>query len=93
MMSTTRYSVHPSVRIQEVGDELVLLHLDSGEYFGLDSVGRRFLEHLRNTGDIDATVSELAREFDAEPETLRRDLLKLVEQFREQGLVEPESDR
>ena len=37
----TRLSVPPQVMSRLVGDETVLLDLESGMYFGLDGVGQR----------------------------------------------------
>ncbi len=82
------YTVPANVVFQTVGGEAVLLNLDSGEYFGLDDVGSRMLELVREQGDPDTVVQALAQEFDATVETLRSDLNDLLRQLEEHGLVE-----
>jgi hypothetical protein len=58
----TRLSVPPQVMSRRVGDETVLLDLQSGLYFGVDQVGQRVWELAgdgRTLGEIvDAVVSE-----------------------------------
>ena len=41
MNINSQFVVPPQVLARVVGEETVLLHLDSGTYFGLDPVGTR----------------------------------------------------
>jgi hypothetical protein len=68
--------------------ELVLLHLGTEEYFGLDPVGARFLVVLCEVGSIDEAGRQLAEEYDVEASDLLADLEELVEELRRHGLLE-----
>lgn len=77
------------VLAQEVGGESVLLDLASERYFGLDPVGTRIWELLADAPPLGQVHETLCAEFDAGAEQIREDLLALVHQLLEAGLVEP----
>lgn len=81
-------SMKEDVLVQELGGELVLLNLDSEEYFGLDTVGASMWQILQETGSIQATYDRLLEQYEVEPEQLKQDLLELIEKFVDHGLVE-----
>lgn len=77
-----------SVAIRKIGDETVLLNLETGTYFGLDAVGSRFLELLERNSTIAVAYSTMLEEFDVKPEVLEIDLLRLSDEMRKKGLIE-----
>lgn len=84
----SRVTVPPSVLVSNVGEESVLLNLDSERYFGLDPVGTRMWEVLGTLGTVESAYEALLAEFDVDPERLRHDLYELIEKLREHGLIE-----
>ena len=72
---------------QEVGGEAVLLDMASERYFGLDPVGTRIWTLLADDDHLQAICDTLCAEYDAEPVRIREDLLALVTQLAEAGLV------
>ena len=72
---------------QEVGGEAVLLDLASERYFGLDPVGTRIWSLLGDDDRLQAVCDALCNEYEAEPVRIRDDLLALVAQLAEAGLV------
>ena len=79
------------VATRKMGDETILLNLETGTYFGLDAVGSRFLELLEGNGEIAAAHRTMLGEFDVTPEALEADLLRLSEEMRAKGLLEASS--
>ena len=75
------------VLFQEVGGEAVLLDLASERYFGLDPVGTRIWTLLGDDDRLEVVCDALCAEYDAEPLLIRDDLLALVAQLAEAGLV------
>ena len=75
------------VLYQEVGGEAVLLDLASERYFGLDPVGTRIWTLLADDDQLQVVCDTLCAEYDAEPARIRDDLLALVTQLAEAGLV------
>jgi hypothetical protein len=82
-----RVTVPDGVLISHLQEESVILNLDSERYFGLDDVGTRFLSVLTTSESIEAAYERLRHEYDVDPQTLRGDLLALVENLVDQGLL------
>jgi hypothetical protein len=80
--------VPDSVATRRIGDETILLNLETGTYFGLDIVGSRFLELLERDGKISVALRTMLEEFDVKPETLEVDILRLSEEMHSKGLLE-----
>ncbi len=76
------------VLMREVEGEAVLLHLDSGRYYGLDPVGTRMWVILTSAASVEAACAQLVGEYDVTPAVLREDVAEFVMQLVEQGLLE-----
>ena len=85
-----RVRVPDDVLISQLQEESVILNLDSESYNGLDDVGTRMLTVLSTSSSIEAAYELLREEYDVDGELLRRDLLSLVGQLVDQGLVKIE---
>lgn len=77
-----------SVATRTIGNETVLLNLDTGIYFGLDSVGSRFIELLENKSTLAEVHHLMLEEYDVKPEVLEADLLRLSDEMCSKGLLE-----
>jgi hypothetical protein len=82
-----RVTVPDDVLISQLQEESVILNLDSERYFGLDDVGTRFLSVLTSSESIEAAYQRLREEYDVDSDVLRQDLLALVENLIDQGLL------
>jgi hypothetical protein len=83
-----RITVSSEVLVQELDGELVLLNLNRGTYFGLDEVGYQIWKQITQcTSGEDAFVA-LEAQYDVEPQKLRNDMIDLIQQLDEHGLVE-----
>lgn len=74
---------------RQVGDETVLLNLESGTYFGLDPVGSRFLQLLEAESALTVVIARMLEEFEVSEAQLEADLLRLAEEMLASGLLEP----
>ncbi len=75
------------ILVHQGDEELVLLDPENGNYFTLDEVGARIWE-LADGGRSAAEIADvLDQEFDAPPETIRADLVELLEELSGSGLV------
>ena len=74
--------------MQDLGGEAVFLNCDREEYFTLDEVGTRMLSVLQESPSIQAAYEVLLEEYDVDPQRLQQDLLNLIQQLVENGLVE-----
>lgn len=71
-----------------LGDESAILNLKNTVYYGLNSVGARVWELLRQPKSVGEIRDALLEEFEVEAERCERDLLALLEKMRSEGLVE-----
>lgn len=70
--------------------ETVMLNVQTGKYYGLNQTAGRMLELLERGNDFEAIVVQLAAEFEAPEDTVRRDFLALCSDLAEKGLIEIE---
>lgn len=76
-----------NVHTRALENELVVLDLEKGEYFGLnETAGRLFDELCRGKTPRDV-ARVLASEVDAEESAILRDLVELTEELLVRGLV------
>jgi hypothetical protein len=86
---TQTYVKPPGVLTQEMVDGgLVLLHVDSGQHFGLDPLGKMAWKSLSSGETLAATCDHLLSVFDVSPEQLRSDLTVLINELTSNGLLE-----
>ncbi len=84
----SRVRVADDVLFRELEGEAVLLHLDTGLYYGLDEVGTRMWRALAETGTVRAACARLLLEYEVAREDLERDLLRLAEELATRRLLE-----
>ena len=83
-----RVQLPEGVLISNLQDESVILNLDSERYFGLDDVGTRILTVLTNSDSIQTAYESLLAEYEVDDAVLRADLVALIENLLQQGLVQ-----
>lgn len=77
----------PDVISQEVSGETVLLDLESECYYGLDAVGTRIWQLIRDNGELRTIYDTLLDEYDVEPSRLQSDLEALIADACARGLI------
>ena len=82
-----RVRVPDDVLISNLQEESVILNLDSERYYGLDNVGTQFLSVLNTSDSIETAYEVLRDEYDVDPQSLREDLLELIENLLKQGIL------
>jgi hypothetical protein len=87
--ATDQFAVHPSVLCRELSGETVLLNLESGVYYGLDLVGTRVWQLLQQGNSIASICDTMLDEYDVAVDVLREDLMRLVSELRERGIITP----
>ena len=77
-----------TVFAQEVDGEMVLLDMNSENYFGLDEVGTAIWQVMQEEETLKDVFEVLLKQYDVESEVLEKDLLNFVEELAKSGLVE-----
>ena len=86
----SRARVPDGIVFQSLQDELVLLNLNIGVYFGLNAVGARVwqLIQARQHVPLQQVLNTLIEEYEVRPDRCTGDLLKLVARLEENRLLE-----
>ncbi len=87
-METVRYRPSPRVLSQAVHDELVLLDLDAGTYFGLNAIGARVWEGLARERSLTEVLGELLNVYEVSAARLETDVAALIDDLLERGLLQ-----
>ena len=77
-----------TVFAQEVDGEMVLLDMESENYFGLDEVGTAIWQEMQEKETLQEVFEALLEQYDVEAEVLEHDLSDFVGKLLERGLVE-----
>ncbi|MBE9537742.1 MAG: PqqD family protein [Proteobacteria bacterium] len=80
-------ALSPDVISQEVSGETVLLDLESENYFGLDEVGTRIWQLIKETNDLNAIFNTLLEEYEVTEERLQQDITVLLTEIEGLGLI------
>jgi hypothetical protein len=72
----------------EMPDELIILNLADGTYYGLDPVSAFIWHHIQTPRSIVQMVDALTSEYDVSADEACADILQLLDTLRARGLVE-----
>jgi len=88
--STTIPARRADVLAQQVepGDTTVLLNPKSGEYYTLDAVGSHAWQLCDGKNTISEMATILSQEFDAPSDVIENDILDLMKDLLDEGLVD-----
>lgn len=71
-----------------LGEEMVILQVDDGVYYGLAAVGRSVWELIRQPRTVRELRDRLLDEYDVEAGRCERDLLELLQEMSDRRLIE-----
>jgi hypothetical protein len=72
----------------DLAGEAAILNLKSGVYFGLNPIGARIWELIQEPKGAKEIVEALLQEYDVERERCEADVMQLLQDLSEHGLIE-----
>lgn len=72
----------------DLGGEAVILHLESGVYYGLNAVGAAIWALIREPRGVEEIEQAILAEFAVDAERCQKDVIALLRQFEADGLIE-----
>jgi hypothetical protein len=81
------FAFSSGVLAREVGGEMVLLNLESEQYYGLDRVGADIVDRLVRT-PRDEAMAALRDDYEVDPTVLEHDVERLIAGLIAAGLLE-----
>lgn len=82
-----RFRPADNVVFRELDGEAIILHLDTGTYFGLDPVGTSIWRRLERQDSVAVVVDALVDEFEVDAPRARLDVEQLITQLVDKGLM------
>lgn len=71
----------------KVGDELVMMSAEKGNYIGLSEVGARIWELIETPRDVDAVCAQLRSEYDVPPDACRAEVEQFLNELVKHGAI------
>ncbi|MFL6751759.1 MAG: PqqD family protein [Sphingomicrobium sp.] len=72
----------------EVADDIVALHVERGQSYGMEKVTAAVWRLLADPTDVESICAELTSLYEVEPDTCQAEVARLIAQFEKEGLVE-----
>ena len=86
--SKLRYQKKADVMGAPVDDEVVLLHIDKGQYYSLKGAGPDLWARLDTPASLDELVEWLCGEYDVSPEQAMSDVERFVSELQQIDVVD-----
>jgi hypothetical protein len=81
------YVQNKEVIQSRIGEEVVMLDVESGFYFGLNSVGSIIWSYLSEPVSFDDLLTKLMNQFDVDKETCEADTRAFFNQLLEKNII------
>ena len=72
----------------DLGKEVIILGVDSEEYYSLEEVGARIWGLIQEPKTVRNILDTLSNDYDVEPKRCERDLLAVLQEMADEGLIE-----
>ena len=82
-----KLTIPQQVISRQTGDEMVLLDLESGLYFGVDGVGQRIWETFAEGRNLEEAVAVVVAEYEVEEAQAQADVIAFVSNLVDRGLL------
>lgn len=87
MNLNTKFAVPTHVMARMVGQETVILDLESGTYFGLDPVGARIWQLIGTGQSLSGICDIIVEEYEVSRDTLEHDVWALAQELVTRKLI------
>jgi hypothetical protein len=78
---------HDAIIERVVAGEALVINLSSGDYYSLDGIGTHIWENIDGTRTVRDLMELIVDEYDVGRDQVVADVLRLVEQLTDEGLV------
>lgn len=77
----------PGLVTADMDGETVMLNIENGKYFGLDSIGSRIWELIEEPYVVRDLVAALQKDYDVEENDCQNDTLMFLNTLHDKGLI------
>lgn len=87
MSTYPTYIQNAEIIQSKIGDEVVMLDMASGFYFGLNSVASVIWQKMEEGISFEALINQLMEEFQVERDLCEKDTRELIDQLLEKNII------
>lgn len=77
-----------SVLHSELDSQIILLNIESGEYYDIDPVGSNIWLMIEQPKSVDNICEGLMKSYDVTPQLCNQDVVRFIEELAELGALE-----
>lgn len=82
-----RFIQNKKIIQSKIGDEVVMMDIDSGFYFGMNGVGSVIWQHLSTAISLEELVGNLMDEFKVDKQTCESDTMEFLNNLLEKKII------
>jgi hypothetical protein len=86
--TTTIVRASPDQLAAKVGDEIVMMGIEHGRYYGLNELGAEIWRRIAEPKSVDVLCQELETIYDVTPEICRGEVIDFLGSLDQNGLIE-----
>lgn len=86
-LATTTFIRNPQVSWRPMGDDCVLLHLETGYYYTLNPVGRFIWDLLASPLQMAEVIARVTDEYDVDGKTAGADVEEILTDLAQENLI------
>ncbi len=83
----TKIQLDPELLYSKIGDEIVLLTIESGKYFKVDAIGSRIWEIIKEPISIEKVLAQLVGEYEVSLAECEKDVMSFIDKLKEDNLI------
>jgi len=72
----------------EIDGEAVMMHIQTGKYYGLDEIGSRIWELMEHKIQVKTIIEQLLKEYDVSEQQCKTDVINLLNELKQNELIE-----
>lgn len=88
LTTTTQIKRSETILYSELLDEVAMMDIEHGQYYGVDDAGARIWLLLEQPMRIEAICQQLIREYNISLQACREEVLHFVAELQEHGIFE-----
>jgi len=82
-----KYKLANHITLTEVDNEVVLLDINAGHYYGINHIGVYFLNALNKQKSIDSIINAIAQDYKQDIVKVKQDIDELITSLLKQRLL------
>ena len=75
------------IMASQLGDELVMMNFETGDYLGINAIGNKIWNFLKDPIEVGSIIKKLCEQYDIEPSTCEKETLSFLSHLLEEDMI------